>query len=813
MKIQKIFNIAIIAFLCAIMMGVASATPTTVFDGAVTLADDTFTFVPTNNASNSYDIDSLTDLGALVAASDAGSFTYGVSDEWYADYGSFYLTDINGIEDNYTASTAWFIYVNDVLASNGLGLNDVVSGDDVTFLYAPYVYDENWDVTVDTANAEYIVDITVNEGSSATVIFDGTVTLADDTFTFVPTNNASNSYAIDSLTDLGALVAASDAGSFTYGVSDEWYADYGSFYLTDINGIEDNYTASTAWFIYVNDVLASNGLGLNDVVSGDDVTFLYAPYVYDENWDVTVDTANAEYIVDITVNEGSSATVIFDGTVTLADDTFTFVPTNNASNSYAIDSLTDLGALVAASDAGSFTYGVSDEWYADYGSFYLTDINGIEDNYTASTAWFIYVNDVLASNGLGLNDVASGDDVTFLYAPYVYDENWDVTVDTANAEYIVDITVNEGSSATVIFDGTVTLADDTFTFVPTNNASNSYAIDSLTDLGALVAASDAGSFTYGVSDEWYADYGSFYLTDINGIEDNYTASTAWFIYVNDVLASNGLGLNDVAFGDDVTFLYAPYVYDENWDVTVDTANAEYIVNITVEEVVEPTIIYDGTVTLEEGTFTFIPSNNASNSYQIEVLTDLGALVAASDAGSFTYGVSDEWYADYGSFYLTDINGIEDDYSASTAWFIYINDELAPLGLSQNIVADGDNLTFLYASYEYDENWNVIVDTENPVYVVGINVVVEVANAIDSINDLKEYINSLDAPDCTKCILNIRLDGVIYSLEHDRNQMAIIKLQSFKIAVERHESWGNLTSEEADYIIGEANDIIEIIQNS
>jgi hypothetical protein len=649
--------------------------------------------------------------------------------------------------------------------------------------------------------------------ATPTTIYDGTVSLSDDTFTFVPSNNASNSYDIDSLTDLGALVAASDAGSFTYSVSDEWYADYGSFMLTDINGVEDNYSASTAWFIYVNDVLASNGLGLNDIISGDEVTFLYAPYVYDENWDVTVDTANAEYIVDITVNGGSSATVIFDGTVSLSDDTFTFVPSNNASNSYDIDSLTDLGALVAASDAGSFTYSVSDEWYADYGSFMLTDINGVEDNYSASTAWFIYVNDVLASNGLGLNDIISGDEVTFLYAPYVYDENWDVTVDTANAEYIVDITVNGGSSATVIFDGTVSLSDDTFTFVPSNNASNSYDIDSLTDLGALVAASDAGSFTYSVSDEWYADYGSFMLTDINGVEDNYSASTAWFIYVNDVLASNGLGLNDIISGDEVTFLYAPYVYDENWDVTVDTANAEYIVDIQVEEVIEPTTIYSGTVTLEEGIFTFVPSNNASNSYQIEALTDLGALDAASDAGAFTYSVSDEWYADYGSFMLTDINGIEDDYTTSTAWFIYVNDELAPLGLSENIIADGDTVTFLYAPYEYDENWDVTVDTANADYIVDINVVVEVANALDSIDDLKVYINSLDAPDCTKCILTIRLDGVIYSLEHDRNQMAILKLNSFKRAVERHEDWGNLSSEEADYIIAEANDIIEIIQNS
>jgi hypothetical protein len=287
------------------------------------------------------------------------------------------------------------------------------------------------------------------------------------------------------------------------------------------------------------------------------------------------------------------------------------------------------------------------------------------------------------------------------------------------------------------------------------------------------------------------------------------ANTSWFIYVNGEVASLGLSQNVVEDGDQVTFLYAPYeVIEEEPYMIVDTANATYVVDIEVE--VPATVIFDGTVTLEEGTFTFVPSNNPSNSYEVENLTDMGALDAASNQDGFTYNASDEYYEYYGSFYLTDINGITDDYVANTSWFIYVNGEVASLGLSQNVVEDGDQVTFLYAPYEViEEEPYMIVDTANATYVVDIAVQVEDVYA--TIDDLKGYIESLDAPQWTKCILNARLDGVIYSLERGREQITIIQLRSFKRAVERQEIWGNLSPEETDYIISEANRIIEMIQ--
>ncbi|AAM07648.1 DUF4430 domain-containing protein [Methanosarcina acetivorans] len=226
---------------------------------------------------------------------------------------------------------------------------------------------------------------------------------------------------------------------------------------------------------------------------------------------------------------------------------------------------------------------------------------------------------------------------------------------------------------------------------------------------------------------------------------------------------------------------------------------------------QPAEIFNGTVTLEDGTFTFIPSNNLSGSYQVEVQTDHGALEAASndETSGFTYNASDEYYEDYGSFYLTDINGVEDDPVASTSWFIYINDELAPLGLSQNVIEDEDQVTFLYSPYEITENWEIVVDTANASYIVDIGV--EVEDALTSIEDLQEHIDSLAAPPLTKCILIASLDSVIYSLENGRDQIAIFKLQCFKNIVQRQEYRGNLSHEEAEYIIDEADHIIELIQ--
>lgn len=225
---------------------------------------------------------------------------------------------------------------------------------------------------------------------------------------------------------------------------------------------------------------------------------------------------------------------------------------------------------------------------------------------------------------------------------------------------------------------------------------------------------------------------------------------------------------------------------------------------------DPTVIFDGSVALEEGTFTFVPYDNPTESYEVETMTDLGALDAASNMGGFTYNASDAYYYYFYSFTLDDIEGIQNDWINQASWFIYINEELAPEGLSLNNVVVGDEVVFLYAPYELTPEWETIVDTANATHTVKIDV--RSSDAVSNIEDLQGYIDGMDAPEFTKCILNTRLDGAIYSLSQGRNNIAVLKLQSFKNAVERHEAWGNLGSEDAEYLTDEADYIIGLIQN-
>ncbi|WP_220682835.1 PQQ-binding-like beta-propeller repeat protein [Methanofollis formosanus] len=112
----------------------------------------------------------------------------------------------------------------------------------------------------------------------------------------------------------------------------------------------------------------------------------------------------------------------------------------------------------------------------------------------------------------------------------------------------------------------------------------------------------------------------------------------------------------------------------------------------------PESIFDGTVGLTDTTFTFVPSNNASATYEITRTTDLGALDAAADLGGFTFDASDAWYASYGSFTLESIDGIaNEDWTkpGARSWSIFINNQSAPRGLGGNTLDDGDLLEFFY----------------------------------------------------------------------------------------------------------------------
>lgn len=153
--------------------------------------------------------------------------------------------------------------------------------------------------------------------------------------------------------------------------------------------------------------------------------------------------------------ETPGATVIWDGTVTLTETTFAFVPSNNASASYQINRTTDLGALDAAATAGGFSFNASDAWYAAYGSFLLEDINGIaNEDWTQENArsWSIFVNGAAASAGLGANRLADGDRLTFYYCP-TDPSTWAPLIDQAAYRVSIAVDVAEAAVETPSLDG------------------------------------------------------------------------------------------------------------------------------------------------------------------------------------------------------------------------------------------------------------------------------------------------------------------------------------------------------------------------
>jgi PKD repeat protein len=132
------------------------------------------------------------------------------------------------------------------------------------------------------------------------------------------------------------------------------------------------------------------------------------------------------------------------------------------------------------------------------------------------------------------------------------------------------------------------------------------------------------------------------------------------------------------------------------------------------------VIYSGTVGIKEGTFITYPTEgNTTIPREFDNLTDFGALQAVIDLEALSsYGLSDAYYDEYGSFYITELNGIVDNYTPMTAWFIYINGELAPLGLGMNAIEYGDVVTFIYAPYEYvPYDPYIIVDTDNALHII------------------------------------------------------------------------------------------------
>ncbi len=147
----------------------------------------------------------------------------------------------------------------------------------------------------------------------ADVLFDGTMTLADETFTCTASSGAE--YTVDRLTPLGALDAVADDEGFTYVVGDKKKASNGFLLLDNIS--EYCYVKDGAsWYYMVNGepldgfADASEGVDVYTLKDGDEVVFYYGED------GVTPETATALIEITVEVGEAEGWTLSLKGAVT-----------------------------------------------------------------------------------------------------------------------------------------------------------------------------------------------------------------------------------------------------------------------------------------------------------------------------------------------------------------------------------------------------------------------------------------------------------------------------------------------------------------
>ncbi|WP_440944874.1 fasciclin domain-containing protein [Methanosarcina sp. T3] len=330
----------------------------------------------------------------------------------------------------------------------------------------------------------------------------------------------------------------------------------------------------------------------------------------------------------------------------------------------------------------------------------------------------------------------------------------------------------EEQNLTVLYNDTVNLTEGNVIFRP--NTTRYYTIDNLTDFGALYATGLDFNATLAQNMTGYVTNMtnvSFVLESLEGVENNNITGKKWFIYINGEPAKENLGMNPISDGDNLSFWYTK---EEDGKALIE--NATYAANITiaVEERMEPepeqnlTILYNDTVNLTEGNFTFMPANDTQN-YTIDNLTDFGALyatglelnvsvmqnmtdgdMAANETedmngnetedmnrnetedmnGNETEDMNGNETEDMNgnetedmtdnmtnvSFVLEGIEGVENNNTTGEKWFPYINGEPAEADFGMNPVNDGDNLSFWYTT---EEGGEALI--ENATYVVNITV--------------------------------------------------------------------------------------------
>ena len=110
------------------------------------------------------------------------------------------------------------------------------------------------------------------------------------------------------------------------------------------------------------------------------------------------------------------------------------------------------------------------------------------------------------------------------------------------------------------------------------------------------------------------------------------------------------------------------------------------------------IIWQGDVTLINGTTFDKTAHNSGVSYELDRTTALGALDASAEEGVFDYTVNDKWYASWGTLFVDSIADIPSEgWDGWMYWVNYPEDPMPMVGADQFALEDGDVVTWYWSS--------------------------------------------------------------------------------------------------------------------
>jgi hypothetical protein len=257
---------------------------------------------------------------------------------------------------------------------------------------------------------------------------------------------------------------------------------------------------------------------------------------------------------------------------------------------------------------------------------------------------------------------------------------------------MIDFDIVFDAPQEIIWQGDVTLINGTTFDKTAHNSGASYELDRTTALGALDAASEDGVLNYTINDEWYASYGSLFVDSIADIpNEGYNGWMYWVNYLEDPMPMIGADQFVLDNGDVVTWYWSS-------SMEMTPADSPMIVNVNVAIEEPQEIIWQGDVTLINGTTFDKTAHNSGASYELDRTTALGALDAASEDGVFNYTINDEWYASYGSLFVDSIVDIPNEgYNGWMYWVNYPEDPMPMVGADQFVLDNGDVVTWYWSS--------------------------------------------------------------------------------------------------------------------